>query len=259
MNRSINVQLADLDINYAVFGNGKKSLVLLPGLSVTKVSPIVDFIEARYKALCSIYTVYVIDRRNDVPSRYPIKDMASDTLRLIEYIGLNNFDLLGVSQGGMIAQELVCLVPNKVNELVLVSSCNKTTKKLKRMSKIWIKSAKLQNYSAICESFYRQMFSDEFPKKYDELPKRIYNEDELRRFVILTKSLLNFKCKNITKKLACPTFVIASEKDKVIGVEGSEQLIEKLHCEYYFYDEYGHGIYDEAPDFVSKVKEFLIK
>ena len=34
-------------------------------------------------------------------------------------------------------------------------------------------------------------------------------------------------------------------------------MAEKLNCEYYIYEGYGHGVFDEAPDYRSRTKEFI--
>ena len=37
----------------------------------------------------------------------------------------------------------------------------------------------------------------------------------------------------------------------------AEELMEQLHCEGYIYEGKGHGVYDEAPDYQTRIREFL--
>lgn len=65
---------------------------------------------------CSQYSCLIFDNRgmggSDKPlARYSTTEMAKDTLELIDFIGwtsLRQLHIVGVSMGGMIAQELVC-------------------------------------------------------------------------------------------------------------------------------------------------------
>ena len=53
--------------------------------------------------------------------------------------------------------------------------------------------------------------------------------------------------------------VIGGKQDKVVGGTASEEIAEKLGCEYYMYEELGHTVYEEASDFNKRVFEFFYK
>jgi len=55
---------------------------------------------------------------------YTMQDYADDAAALLEALGIDQIPVLGVSFGGMVAQELVLRHPNKVSKLVL--SCTST-------------------------------------------------------------------------------------------------------------------------------------
>ncbi len=50
---------------------------------------------------------------------YEIADMARDALALADALELESFDLLGVSMGGAIAQEMACQAPERIRTLTL--------------------------------------------------------------------------------------------------------------------------------------------
>ncbi|HYQ54418.1 MAG TPA: alpha/beta hydrolase, partial [Pseudomonas sp.] len=51
-----------------------------------------------------------------------LTDMAGDGLRLMDAMGIRQFHVLGVSMGGMIAQHLAAMAPERVRSLTLVMS-----------------------------------------------------------------------------------------------------------------------------------------
>ena len=52
--------------------------------------------------------------------------------------------------------------------------------------------------------------------------------------------------------------MIAASDDRVLGAQVYD-LIYQLQCESFIYEGYGHGVYDEAPDYLTHIKEFLDK
>lgn len=55
-----------------------------------------------------------------VPAPYTLRDMATDSLGLMDALGIQRFHLLGVSMGGMIAQHMADLAPQRVESLTLL-------------------------------------------------------------------------------------------------------------------------------------------
>ncbi|WDY59092.1 alpha/beta fold hydrolase [Pseudomonas sp. PSKL.D1] len=57
-----------------------------------------------------------------VAAPYTLTDMAEDGLHLMDALGVREFHVLGVSMGGMIAQHLAAMAPERVRSLTLVMS-----------------------------------------------------------------------------------------------------------------------------------------
>ena len=76
------------------------------------------------------YSSLIVDNRgvggSDKPwGRYSTSEMAKDLLELIDHLGWTKdreLNVVGVSMGGMIAQELAYLIPNRINSLALCST-----------------------------------------------------------------------------------------------------------------------------------------
>ncbi|MBA1203397.1 alpha/beta fold hydrolase [Pseudomonas capeferrum] len=69
-------------------------------------------------------TVEVLRYRIGLPvaAPYTLTDMADDGLRLMDALGVDSFHVLGVSMGGMIAQHMAALAPQRVQSMTLVMS-----------------------------------------------------------------------------------------------------------------------------------------
>jgi 3-oxoadipate enol-lactonase len=70
------------------------------------------------------YRTIVFDNRDvgqssEASGEYEVADMATDTLALADALGLESFNLLGLSMGGAISQELVLAAPERVRTLTL--------------------------------------------------------------------------------------------------------------------------------------------
>ncbi|KAI9672685.1 MAG: hypothetical protein M1831_000120 [Alyxoria varia] len=76
------------------------------------------------------YTVLIVDNRgigeSDKPlMRYSTSEMAKDMLELLDHVGWTqnrSVHVAGISMGGMIAQELSLMIPERIGSLVLTST-----------------------------------------------------------------------------------------------------------------------------------------
>ena len=109
-------------MTYLRFGHGKTPLVILPGLSVQSMIPLAPVLVRQYEIFTEDFTVYVFDRRLEVPLNYPIREMAFDTVKVLQQLKLKDISLFGTSQGGMIAQVIALKRPDLVSRLVLCST-----------------------------------------------------------------------------------------------------------------------------------------
>jgi pimeloyl-ACP methyl ester carboxylesterase len=107
-----------INIDYMVEGQGEP-LVMIMGLGGARSSW--RFQTGTFKRY---YRTITFDNRSvgksDRPADpYTIKMMADDALGLMDHLGIQKAHVLGVSMGGMIAQELAINHPERVDKLVL--------------------------------------------------------------------------------------------------------------------------------------------
>ena len=65
-------------INYAVFGNGTKPLVIIPGLTLRDVKGAGWSLAYMYRIFAKDYRVYVFDKKEIIPEGYKIKNLADE-------------------------------------------------------------------------------------------------------------------------------------------------------------------------------------
>ncbi len=82
------VQADTFTMDYLRFGEGARTLVIIPGLSVQSVMGSAQAIAESYKLLTEDFTVYVFDRRKEIPASYSIDDMARDTAEAFRLFGV---------------------------------------------------------------------------------------------------------------------------------------------------------------------------
>ena len=131
--RNCNIKIDDTDMDYISFGNGSKSLVIIPGLgdALKTVKGTAVTFALMYKLFAKDYKVYVFSRKNKLKQDCSTRDMANDLASVMNQLNITKAFVMGVSQGGMIAQYLAIDYPELVEKLVLaVTLCqpNETSK-----------------------------------------------------------------------------------------------------------------------------------
>jgi pimeloyl-ACP methyl ester carboxylesterase len=114
-------QVGDTDLFYAEKGQGEP-LVFLNGLSGDHL-----YWMGQLRAFGKHFRCLAPDNRDVGQTRgpgspYTTADMAADVAGLLERLGLPPAHVVGLSLGGMVAQELALAAPERVKSLVLVDS-----------------------------------------------------------------------------------------------------------------------------------------
>ncbi len=255
------VSVGNTKMDYAVFGSGKKNFVIIPGMSIHSVVGSADAIAQAYNAFSKEYTVYVFDRVKDIKKGYTVRNMAHDTAMAMQNLGLENADVFGASQGGMIAMYLAIDHPESVHKMILGSTLAGANDTCTHVIDEWIQLAQSKNEKGLITSFIDNVYSEKTLKTFRETlvsSNLGITDEEYQRFIILAQACKTFDCTGELSKVKCPVFVLGSNGDCVVTAEGSRQIANALGCEIYLYgDDYGHGVYDEAPDYRQRCLKFL--
>jgi 3-oxoadipate enol-lactonase len=114
-------KIEDIQIHYEDYGEGPP-LIMILGLgqdTATWAFQISDFSKH--------FRIILLDNRDSgksssCPETYTTETMARDTLGLMDHLGIERTHLLGTSMGGMIAQQVALIAPERVISLVLAST-----------------------------------------------------------------------------------------------------------------------------------------
>ena len=262
--RNCKINIGDTDAYYITFGKGNKNLIIIPGVGdgfKTAKGMAIPF-SIMYKKFAEYYKVYVFSRRNNMPKDFSIDDMALDIIDHMNKLNIKSADIIGVSQGGMIAQSIAIKDSSKVNKLVLAVTTPRPNDILNNSINNWIKMANNKDYKAIMMDTVDKSYTGKYlekSKKYYKLLSMFGKNTSFDRFIIEANSCLNFNSYNKLDKIKCPTLIIGASEDKALGIEGSNELHEKIkNSELYIYEGYSHGVYEQAKDFNQRVLGFLI-
>ena len=246
------------------FGHGEKTLVILPGLSVDSVMKYADAVADAYRLLTDDFTIYVFDRRKELPSSYSETEMAEDTAEAIRLLGLEQACIFGASQGGTIAIIIAARYPERVSRMVLASASAKVNPDHFRIFEKWIRLAEAGDAKVLYLAFGEAIFPpDVFEQSRDLLAAAAESvtDADLRRFVILAQGMKGLDLTEHLREVSCPVLVTGSMDDGVLGADASEYIAEHLKdhtgCELYMYNGYGHAVYDLAPDYKERLLNFL--
>lgn len=254
-----------LDMNYVSFGSGEKILVMLPGLGdgLSTVKGKAFILTATYKMYAQKYKVYIFSRKNCLPGAYSTRQMAKDQAEAMKALGIWKASVLGISQGGMIAQYLAIDYPDLVEKLILAVTSSQPSKTTKRVVENWINIAKKKDYKALMVDTAEKSYSEHYLKKYKilyPLLGKIGKPQSFDRFLIQANSCIQHNAYMELDKIICPTFIIGGGCDKIIGTDAASILANKIkNSELFIYKDLGHAIYEEAKDFNKRVLNFLMQ
>ncbi|MBR5341720.1 MAG: alpha/beta hydrolase [Erysipelotrichaceae bacterium] len=258
------VKTLDLDgkqMDYLHFGNDEgRKLVILPGVALKSVMGSAEAIVSAYQTLAENYDIYLFDHIKLEPEGYSIDDMAEDTITAFKKLGLDHVKIMGVSMGGMVAQAIAIKNPETVDALVLCSTASKVSDSSKTVFETWIKLAKEKDLKGLMESFGEKVYTPSFYEQYKDIivsSGEGTSETDYQNFIISNYAIVTFNDYDELERIKCPVFVIGAGLDLVFGPQESLDIADRLNCEYYIYEEHGHGVYDEAPDYLTRIKSFL--
>ena len=186
---------------------------------------------------------------------------ANDQAAALKELGVEKAAVLGVSQGGMIALAMALDHPGLVEKLVLAVSAPRANPLIRERVGRWIELAEAGDHKPLMIDTVENSYSPERLKKLRRayhLIGSISKPKDYRRFLINAHSILAFDAFDRLGTVACPTLILAGEDDKIVGVEASREMRQRIpNSTLHVYPGLGHAAYEEAADFYERVFRFL--
>ena len=261
--KNCSLKLPTGTVDYIRFGSGKKVLIMLPGAGdgLKTVRGMALPFAFLYRSLVKDFTVYVFSRRRILAAGMTTRDMADDVSSAMDALGLSGASLVGVSQGGMIAQWIAIDHPDKVEKLVLAVTLSRSNAVVRDVIGRWIRMAERDDYKGIMLDTAERSYSEKRLKQARlecRLIGNIGKPKSFERFRIQAESCLTHDTYDQLDRIACPTLVIGGKEDRIVTGQASVEMAERIpDCRLYMYDGLGHGLFEEAPDFLERVSEFF--
>ena len=259
-----NIRFNGHDCDYISFGSGDDVLIMLPGVGdgfKTAKGVAVPF-SVMYRCFAKDFRVFVFSRRNRMFKGFTTKNMADDIAAIMDKLEINSAHVFGVSQGGMIAQQLALRHPDKVKSLVLAVTASRPNDIMRDSLETWLRMADKDDYKGIMLDTAERSYTGAYLERGRKLNKllALAKPKDYTRFRILCESCLEHDAYDELDKISCPVFIIGADSDKVLGGEASEELAERIPgAELYMYEGYSHGVYEQAKDFNKRVLDNLTK
>ena len=257
------LQLGSTEMDYIRFGNGSRTLLMLPGLGdgLQTVKGTALPMALMYREFCRDFTVWVFSRRKDLPEGYTTRDMARDQAEAMAKLGIGRADVLCVSMGGMIAQWLAIDYPEKVGKLILAVTCARPNPILSGSVEEWVALARQGDHTAFMDSNLRRIYSGDYCRKNRWLVPllgRLTKPKSYGRFFLQAAACRNHDAYGALTGIRAQTLVVGGGQDKALGGEASEEVAAAIPgAQLKIYAEWGHGLYEEEKGFNAFVLSFL--
>ena len=249
-------------LDYVRFGTGAGTLVMLPGVGdgfKTVRGAALPF-ALLYRELARDFTVYLFSRGNALAEHATTREMAAELAAAMGRLGIRQASVVGVSQGGMIAQWLAADCPALVERLVLTVTAGRANDTILTVIGRWIALAREGDYRGIMMDYARKSAS---PKRlrlmlpFYALLGSAGKPKSFRRFLIQAESCLTHDAWEALPEIACPTLVVGGAEDQVVTGAASRELAARIPgASLVMYAGLGHGLYEEAPDFLRLIADF---
>lgn len=259
-------------IYYEVHGDGEP-LVFLSGLSGGAWSWYrqLPYFKRKYKVV--VFDNRGAGRSSMPPGPYSMEDFALDALAVLGDLQISSAFVVGVSMGGMIAQQLALVAPDAVRAMVL--GCTHCGRARRIAPEAWVLE-KLSNNQGLSPEeildkniplLFGRTFREEHPEAIEEY-KRMHLSvppQPIEAFRAQIAAINSFDVCDKLGSLKCPVLIITGKDDILVPPENSRVLAHLIPgARLVEWDNIGHAVHLEAPDLFNRTvdsffEEFLEK
>lgn len=184
---------------------------------------------------------------------YTTSLFARDAKALVDHLGLSDVHLMGMSMGGMIAQEYALAYHGNLRTLTLACTYAAPGPFCSRMFSLWADMAPVMAVPAVMRDVTLWAFTQEFfGDREDELAEfetaMVYMNQPASACLAQLHFIRNHDTTDRLAQIQGPTLVLAGEEDILIPVQLSKRLHELIKNSEFRTTKGGHGCIWEFPD-----------
>jgi pimeloyl-ACP methyl ester carboxylesterase len=277
------VKVNDIQTYYEVKGKGFP-LVMICGMNQNLTMWDPRFVEG----LSKHFELVLLDNRGAGRTKisereYSIRLFADDTVGLMNALAIPKAHILGLSMGGAIAQELAINYPEKVEKLILCSTCcqHRGTKAERKMTEAMGQVSKeelikMSLSSPLASEYPRDFLTDfpmmvyaftsEFIKKNPDLARSLLQLVYNNKYPISLKALMNrydamlgFNSQTRLKHIKAPTLVLHGRRDMTVAPEEGSILARAIpNAKLVYFEKSNHMLAEEMGKVIKVITEFLL-
>lgn len=155
---------------------------------------------------------------------FTIQNMAQDVIRLTRHLGIERAHFVGLSMGGVVAQQVAFDFPLVVASLVLADTFGSLPQPAREMAQAALERMEQQTMAEIARERITAAFSDAV-----ELAMREYFIEQVAKndrtaYLRAARATFQFDPADRLGKLRCPTLVLVGQEDRVTPPVLAEML-----------------------------------
>jgi 3-oxoadipate enol-lactonase len=256
----------DIELNYKLEGDGEDTIVLVNGLAddlETWVLQVDEFLAASYRVLR--FDNRGIGSSSKPAGPYSSRMLADDAKALADSLGITGFHLMGVSMGGMIAQEYALAYPADLRSVTFACTYAAPGPFCSRMFAMWADMAPVLGVPFVMRDvtlwaftlpFFEQRTAEleefEIAMRYMDMPVHAY----LAQLAVIQAHDTTSRLGEITT----PSLVLAGEEDILIPVALSRRIHEGIPGSQWATTKGGHGcIWEHPAEFNRTYLDFVAR
>jgi pimeloyl-ACP methyl ester carboxylesterase len=253
----------DISINYQISGTGPRVL-FFNGSGATLQST-----ELLIRSLSKECEVLAHDQRGlgltSIPEGpYTMAQYAADAVTLLDHVGWNTCAVVGISFGGMVAQEFAVTFPQRVERLALLcTSAGGSASSSYPLHELGALSAdeRASKMVTLSDTRFTPEWLASHPSDAQMMSMRgestTKSADVLRGERLQLAARANHDVENRLHVITCPTFVTAGKFDGIAPPVNSEAIVERISDATLSLYEGGHMFLAQDPTAIREIRPFL--
>lgn len=195
-------------------------------------------------------------RSEDPDEEFTVKTLADDVAGLMDALNIQKANILGISLGGMIAQEFVLHYPQKVGKLILCSTNCGVVKSIPPSAEVigaLIKPREGRPEEEIIKDTIPFLFSDDFvrknPDSVDAMIKNVLKyPTSPKTFQRQLNALMTFDSYEGLSSVTSETLVMHGKKDILVPPQNGEIIAGRIPgAKIELFDDSAHALFSQEP------------
>ncbi len=254
-----------MTIHYDVFGRKDGTpLVMIQGLGTDSRGWALQRLAMGRQFRCITIDNRGVGRTGPAPEPYSLERMALDVVAVLDQERIDRAHVMGASMGGVIAQIVGVLHPDRTRSLVLACTACRHHEWRRELFEEWAEAVDSGGMSALGDESLQWLVGPRLRRRFGiwlNLIARVVLQQAPGTFVAQIRAILDApdELRNELSSIRVPVLVITGSQDALTPVGDAEELAELIpHARLEVISGAAHGLMAEAPNgFNEAVLRFL--